>query len=80
MATEMKVWQVSQKEGLVPIPDTPLEASHLESELESWIEKTPEILAMISMISWLSIANCQSRSVASICFALTGPGRLLSSN
>lgn len=44
MATEIKVWQVSQKDGLVPIYDTLLEASHLESELESWIEKDPEIL------------------------------------
>lgn len=44
MATEIKVWQVSQKEGLVPIHYTPLEAIHLESELESWIEKAPGIL------------------------------------
>ena len=44
MATEMKIWQVSDEKGLVPLSDEPLEASHHESDLEQWIEKNPEIL------------------------------------
>ncbi len=44
MATEIKVWQISKNDGLVPITNTSLEATHLESDLESWIAKDPNIL------------------------------------
>jgi hypothetical protein len=45
MATEIKIWQISQKEGLlVPVDDSFMEAHHLEEDLESWIEKDPSIL------------------------------------
>ena len=33
MATEMKIWQVSSKEGLVPVHDTPMESIHLDWQM-----------------------------------------------
>src|SRR5579883_2535863 len=45
MATEIKIWQISQKdEGLVAVNDSVLESSHLESELEAWIDKDPGLI------------------------------------
>lgn len=43
MATEMKVWQVSEGK-LDPIEDTDFAKNRLEKDLESWIEKSPNIL------------------------------------
>src|ERR1035437_8327898 len=44
MATEMKIWQVSDKNALELIEDVPFGLHHLEKDLESWLESNPEIL------------------------------------
>lgn len=44
MATEMKIWRVFDKKKLELIPDVGFETIHLEQELESWIESSPNIL------------------------------------
>lgn len=44
MATEMKIWRVSDKKKLELIPDVPFQLNYLEQDLESWIAANPEIL------------------------------------
>lgn len=44
MATEMKIWRVSDKKKLEIVQDVPFEANHMEQDLESWIEGCPSIL------------------------------------
>lgn len=44
MATEMKMWRVSDQKKLELIPDGNFPADHLEKDLETWIENSPDIL------------------------------------
>lgn len=44
MATEMKIWRVSDQKKLEIVQDVPFESNHPEKELESWIESSPDIL------------------------------------
>ncbi len=44
MATEMKIWRVSDNKKLEAVPDAGFELSHLEEDLESWIAASPDIL------------------------------------
>jgi hypothetical protein len=44
MATEMKIWRVSDQKKLELIQEVPFPANNLEKDLESWIENSPEIL------------------------------------
>ncbi len=43
MATEIRIWEISE-DKLTPIEDTSLVGQHQESELETWITKSPSIL------------------------------------
>lgn len=44
MATEMRIWRVSDQKKLELIQDDDFGKNHLEKDLESWIESTPDIL------------------------------------
>jgi hypothetical protein len=44
MATEMKIWCVSDQKKLELVQDVPFAANHLEKDLESWIENSPDVL------------------------------------
>ncbi len=44
MATEMKIWRVSDNKKLETISDIEFELNHLEKDLESWIAASPDIL------------------------------------
>ncbi len=73
--TEIKVWQVSKDRGLVPAKDELLESSHLESELEGWIAKNPEILGDDFLVINRQWAIDNDRRLDLLC--LDGAGRFV---